>query len=89
MKKYIIYIGILIAAAFTVNNLMSCAASENVTAKTGVQLWGENCIRCHNAPSSTRYSDNDWAVILTHMRVTANLTADEEVKIREYLQSSN
>jgi len=89
MKKYILIIGVVLAAFVVTNNLTSCATTEKITAKTGTQLWGENCIRCHNAPSSTRYSDNDWAVILTHMRVTANLTADEEVKIREYLKSAN
>ncbi len=89
MKKKIWFLSLAIFTSLTLYNLSSCSASKSVMAKSGVQLWGENCVRCHNAPSPTRYSDRDWAVILTHMRVTANLTEAEEAKIREYLQSSN
>ncbi len=78
-----------ILTAGSIYNLSSCSASKSVQAKSGVQLWGENCVRCHNAPAPTRYSDRDWSVILTHMRMTANLTEAEEAKIREYLQSAN
>jgi hypothetical protein len=89
MKKKIWIIALTILTAGTVYNLSGCSASKSVQAKSGVQLWGENCVRCHNAPSPTRYSDRDWSVILTHMRMTANLTEAEEAKIREYLQSAN
>jgi hypothetical protein len=56
--------------------------------KTGVQLWGENCTRCHyNRPPST-YSGAQWTLVAAHMRSRANLTGDEERKILAFLQSS-
>jgi cytochrome c1 len=54
-----------------------------------MQLWGENCIRCHNAPSSGDYSNAQWETIGMHMKLRANLTDVETNKIVEFLKSSN
>ncbi len=59
------------------------------TGKGGAQLWSENCARCHNVRSPASYSDGDWSVSMHHMRVRANLTAEEHVKILEFLKSGN
>lgn len=58
-------------------------------AKSGNQLWAENCGRCHNVRSPTSYSDAEWDVAMHHMRVRANLTAEEYRKILEFLKASN
>lgn len=60
-----------------------------VQAKSGVQLWGETCMKCHNTPSPADFNDTDWSTIEMHMRVRANLTADESKKIFEFLRSAN
>jgi hypothetical protein len=57
--------------------------------RTGVQLWADNCNRCHNAPPPERFSDAQWATIVHHMRLRANLTGEEQRKITEFLQASN
>ncbi|HID39212.1 MAG TPA: cytochrome c [Calditrichaeota bacterium] len=67
----------------------SCAASKPVTDKPGALLWGENCVRCHNAPSPNAFSDTQWEAIGKHMRVRANLTEDEVNKIVEFLSMAN
>lgn len=89
MKKGLAIITTIVLYFIISTELTGCKVSEEITNKTGVQLWSENCIRCHNAPGPQRYSDNDWYVILTHMRTVAILTADEETKIREFLISGN
>jgi cytochrome c1 len=66
----------------------SCMSSK-VAMRSGAQLWGENCIRCHSTPSPAAYNNVDWATIGLHMRVRANLTAEETKKIVEFLQSAN
>lgn len=71
------------------STFFGCAASEDITAKGGAILWGENCTRCHNAPAPTDYSDAQWDLIGSHMRIRANLTADETEKIVEFLKSAN
>ena len=68
----------------------SCkSTSAMVEAKSGAQLWGENCLRCHNSPSPETFSDAEWDVAVMHMRVRANLTEPEAVKIAEFLKTAN
>ena len=57
--------------------------------KSGAQLWGEVCNRCHLAPSPSDYNDTDWSTISLHMRVRANLTEKEITKIETFLKSAN
>ena len=57
--------------------------------KSGAQLWGEVCNRCHIAPSPADYNDTDWETISLHMRVRANLTEEEITKIESFLKSAN
>ena len=57
--------------------------------KGRAQLWAENCGRCHNQRSPTERSDRQWEIIVLHMRIRANLTAQEAKKILEFLKSAN
>ncbi|WP_242919740.1 hypothetical protein [Pontibacter liquoris] len=38
----------------------SCAPTAAVIAKSGTQLWAENCQRCHNTPPLNIYNDKEW-----------------------------
>ena len=68
--------------------ISSCKISQQVMDKTGTQLWGENCGRCHNAPGPGEFSAVNWDIIGRHMRIRTNITATEEKKIIEYLKST-
>jgi len=57
--------------------------------KTGVKLWVDNCTNCHNMRSPDSYSDAQWEVAVLHMRVRANLAAEDARAIVEYLKSAN
>lgn len=89
MKKIIGIFIILVAVIGATLIINGCAATANITAKSGSQLWGENCNRCHNAPPSADYSSSQWEVIGTHMKLRANLTDDETTKIVSFLKASN
>ena len=86
-KKHII--GLIVSAMFVAVIINGCAVSQKIADKTGGQLWGENCMRCHNAPSPADYSHAQWETIGMHMRVRANLTETETNKIVEFLQSGD
>jgi cytochrome c553 len=66
--------------------LNGCAASQKVTAKSGAQLWAENCQRCHNTPSPSTFSAEKWETIGMHMQSRALLTDKERDKIIEFLK---
>ena len=57
--------------------------------KGGAQMWAENCMRCHNYRRPRERTDREWDVIVLHMRVRANLTADEHRQILRFLKSAN
>jgi cytoskeletal protein RodZ len=57
--------------------------------KSGVQLWADNCDRCHNIRPPDSYSDAQWDVAVLHMRIRANLAAEDARAIVEYLKSAN
>jgi len=89
MKKYILLsILLMILLVTALSSLYSCAVSQQVTDKTGTQLWGENCGRCHNAPGPGELSAVNWDIVGKHMKVRANVTDAEEKKIIEYLKST-
>jgi len=65
------------------------ADSKKDLLRKGPQLWAQNCMRCHNYRSPQSYSDREWDIAVHHMRVRANLTAEESEAIREFLKSAN
>lgn len=66
--------------------LNSCAPTKEIAEKSGAQLWGENCNRCHTAPSQDQYSKDQWGIIGNHMKLKAGITNDEMIKIVAYLK---
>ena len=62
---------------------------ETPRQKSGVQLWQENCGTCHNLRNPAGYSDAQWEVAVQHMRIRANLTAQEARAIAEFLKAAN
>jgi cytochrome c1 len=90
MKRIIVIALGLIFLVAGISILNGCSTSnEMIAAKSGAQLWGENCVRCHNIPSPETFSNVQWDVAVMHMRIRANLTEDEAQKITEFLKSAN
>jgi len=89
-RKIIIAATILVSLTLFAGLFIGCSSQSKLSAmKSGAQLWSENCIRCHNVPSPDTFSDVDWDVAVTHMRVRANLTDDEARKIVDFLKTAN
>ena len=81
---YLLVIGI--SSVVIING---CKTPEAILSKSGAQLWGENCIRCHNSPTPTTFSDDQWDVAAEHMHQKAILTNVEITKIRDFLKTAN
>jgi hypothetical protein len=78
-----------IIAVLSVTLTESCKVPAAILNKSGAQLWGENCNRCHNAPDPKTYSDDQWDAATEHMRQKAILTDLEITKVRDFLKSAN
>ena len=55
----------------------------------GALLWAQTCGHCHNIRSPSSYSDAQWDITMLHMRVRANLTAEEHREITAFLKSAH
>lgn len=55
----------------------------------GAKLWADTCARCHNMRDPREFRDDQWQVIVSHMRVRAMLTGQDARDIRAFLQASN
>lgn len=89
MKKYniknrtwVMIAGLCVVLAVILNG---CAESKMVAAKSGAQLWAENCQRCHNTPSPTTFSHEQWVTVGMHMQTRAMITDKERDKIVAFL----
>ena len=63
--------------------------ADGASARSGAELWSENCSFCHNIRSPASFNDAQWEVATLHMRVRANLTGEEQRKILEFLKSAD
>jgi hypothetical protein len=57
--------------------------------QSGVELWSDNCARCHNMRPPNEFSAAQWETIVHHMRLRANLTGEEAREITQFLQASH
>jgi cytochrome c553 len=103
--KTLIPTGLAMAVALLIAGLSGCSsestaassekqpilasASASSSEKSGNQLWAEQCARCHNMRDPATYSDVNWSIAMHHMRVRADLNAQDSRKILEFLKSAN
>jgi mono/diheme cytochrome c family protein len=53
---------------------------------TGVELYAIHCNRCHPERYPVEFNQTQWKTLMLHMRVRANLPADQAREILKYLQ---
>jgi len=84
--KRLILISIFGFGITTVMTITGCKASQMVTDKSGAQLWAENCQRCHNTPSPSTFSPDQWETVGLHMQSRSLITDEERSKIVGFLK---
>jgi len=87
--------GLSLAGCSTPTSSSSSSAGAATSKKaslsnqSGATLWAQNCGHCHNIRSPDSLSDAQWDVVVLHMRVRANLTAEEHRQILAFLKSAH
>jgi len=69
----------------------SATSSDTTTAVklTGQELYAINCNRCHTQRYPKEWTPAQWQTLMIHMRVRANLPADQSREILKYLQEES
>ena len=98
-------LGLVIAAVYAVSIALVTGAdpkpekdqepnkkAEKKTEKkklSGAELYSMHCNRCHPERYPTERTAAQWKTILMHMRVRANLPAEQSRTILKYLQDNS
>lgn len=89
-------VGLVVAVALLSRFAAGCATESDAkvagakeTKLTGAELYSINCNRCHSERYPTEWTSAQWKTLLTHMRVRANLPADQAKEILKYLQENS
>ena len=56
--------------------------------RSGADIWGANCGRCHLIQPANRYDAKAWEDIGLHMAITARLTSAEATAVIDFLKSA-
>ena len=56
---------------------------------TGAEIYAINCNRCHPERYATEFTASQWKTIMLHMRVRANLPAEQAKTVLKYLQEDS
>lgn len=78
---------VLAAGSATANAEQANDTAGNVS--RGAISWSQNCDRCHELRNPTEFRDDLWKPIVTHMRVRAGLTGQQQRDILAFLQVAN
>lgn len=55
----------------------------------GAEIYGRQCMRCHNLRSPSEFGDVNWRTIMAQMRMRANLTREEARDVLAFVQATN
>ena len=55
----------------------------------GAKAWAGNCAQCHNMRDPKDFRDDQWKIIMSHMRIRSGLTGQEARDILRFLDASN
>lgn len=61
-------------------------AGRKALVREGARLWSPYCGACHNARPPAERSPAEWDTIMMHMRVRANLPAQDARALVEFLK---
>jgi hypothetical protein len=89
-------LAVIAASIYTVREPVVYAGPETTpekpaekTSLSGADLYAIHCNRCHPERYATEFTSAHWKTIMTHMRVRANLPADQAREILKYLQQDS
>ncbi|NNE47717.1 MAG: hypothetical protein HKN37_13770 [Rhodothermales bacterium] len=77
------------AAASTETEVQESSKPSASPALDGAKVYAWSCGTCHSERWPKERSDEEWDVIMTHMRVRANMTAAQTEAVLRYLKENN
>jgi mono/diheme cytochrome c family protein len=89
-------LAVMAASIYAVSSSVVYAGPETAPQKpaetqavSGSDLYAIHCSRCHSERYATEFTAGQWKTIMIHMRVRANISADQAREILKYLQENS
>ncbi len=67
----------------------STVAINSESISQGKMIYENNCGRCHDLPTVTKYNDEKWKSLIAWMGPKARLTAQQNDLVYQYVSNSN
>lgn len=64
-------------------------AQDPSNTANGGRIYAMSCNNCHNLRPPTEFDDEEWTVIVNHMRTRADLTKSEAEAVAAFLRTAN
>lgn len=65
------------------------ASADDAAFSRGAMAWANNCSRCHAMRDPKDLTDEQWKIVVAHMRLRAGIDGAQADDIRVFLQRSN
>ncbi len=92
LKKISVFLSLLLMIVSITSVFEARAQGEEEVKKrelSGVDLWSQNCSRCHNVRGPQEFNDAQWDIIVSHMRVIGGIPGAQARAIAKFLQETN
>lgn len=90
LPEYLLTVSLFSVASAGLSTAGTALAKDTAgDVSRGAISWSQNCGRCHELRNPTEFRDDLWKPIVTHMRVRAGLTGQQQRDILAFLQASN
>jgi hypothetical protein len=86
MKTTFLTVSLLVLVSLSLAAPQSGGTAPAAPAIDGEQVYKTNCTRCHNTPPAM--SLRQTKAVVRHMRVRANLPAEDAAAVLQYLSES-
>lgn len=83
--------GAVVSLTMAATHAETTVATQNDPGRfsRGAKAWVNNGASCHNLRPANDLRDDQWRVVVAHMRVRADLTGQEARDVLKFLQASN
>ncbi len=73
-----------VVLALFVTVLAPLSVADEAVAE-GARIFNQNCSRCHNARPAQEFHQEEWSVIVPHMREKAHMSGKEAKKLEAFI----
>jgi mono/diheme cytochrome c family protein len=89
LRINVLVAGLLVAVTAGAGHAAENKRADPAQLARGAKEWVAQCSRCHNLRNPKEMKDSDWSLVVSHMRVRANIPGQMARDIEAFLRKAN